>query len=241
LLEASLSIYKVDVIRLKSLKPDLILTQSQCAVCAVSEADIEKALADWTGRKPRILSLSPQRLVDIWDDFRRVAETLGIEDLGRSAIKPLKTRCVDIIEKTAGMSKRPTVACIEWLEPLMVAGNWVPELIDLAGGRDVLGEAGRHSAWVNWEKLVAADPDVLLIMPCGFDISRTLRELPALAGKPEWKKLRAVKNHRVYVTDGNQYFNRPGPRIVDSMEIIGEVLHPLIFEPKHKGDGWEQI
>lgn len=241
LLEQALSIYKVDAARLKALKPDLVLTQAQCEVCAVSLADVESALAEWTGARPRVLSLSPQRLVDIWDDFRRVAEALGLEDLGRSVVKPLKTRCVDIIEKTAAMKKRQSVACLEWLDPLMAAGNWVPELVELSGGRNLFGVAGKHSPWMKWEDLCAADPDVLVLMPCGFDISRTLRELPALAGRPEWPRLRAVKNHRVFVADGSAFFNRPGPRIVDSMEILAEVLHPLLFEPRHMGEGWERI
>jgi iron complex transport system substrate-binding protein len=241
LLEHALSIYQVDTGKLRELKPDLILTQAQCEVCAVSLGDVERALAGWTGTQPQVLSLSPRRLVDIWDDFRRVAEALGLGDNGRSTLKPLKLRCVDIIEKTASMTRRPTVGCIEWIDPLMAAGNWVPELVDLAGGRDVLGEPGRHSAWTNWAKLLDADPDVLVIMPCGFDLTRTLRELPVLANRPEWGQLRAVKNHRVYVTDGNAYFNRPGPRIVDSLEILAEVIHPTLFDPKHKGDGWEQV
>ncbi len=241
LISNALSIYDVDTAQLRALKPDLIITQAQCNVCAVSVDDLEKALSEWTGAKPAVLSLSPRRLVDIWDDMRRVAEALGIEDLGRSAIKPLKTRCVDVIEKVAAMKKRPGVVCVEWLNPLMAAGNWVPELVDLAGGRDLLGDAGKHSAWIAWEAVVKADPDVLYLMPCGFDISRTLRELPALTGRKGWSDLRAVRNHRVFVADGNACFNRPGPRIVDSLEILAETLHPLLYEPKHKGTGWEQL
>lgn len=113
--------------------------------------------------------------------------------------------------------------------------------MDLCGGRDLLGEAGKHSPWIAWEALVKADPEVLYVMPCGFDLSRTLREMPTLTNRPGWNQLRAVKNHRVFVTDGNQYFNRPGPRIVDSMEILAETLHPFLFEPKHKETGWEQV
>jgi iron complex transport system substrate-binding protein len=241
LLEQSLSLYTVDVAQLRALKPDLILTQAQCEVCAVNVDDVERALGEWTGARPRVLSLSPRRMVDIWDDMRRVAESLGLEDCGRTAIKPLKTRCVDVIEKVAGMTRRQSVACIEWLDPLMAAGNWVPELVELAGGRNLFGEAGKHSPWMKWEELVAADPDVIVVMPCGFDLSRALRELPALAGRPEWETLSAVKNHRVYVTDGNAFFNRPGPRIVDSLEILAEVLHPVLFEPRHQGGGWERI
>ncbi|HMZ23015.1 MAG TPA: ABC transporter substrate-binding protein, partial [Blastocatellia bacterium] len=135
----------------------------------------------------------------------------------------------------------PTVAYIEWIEPLMAGGNWMPELIEMAGGVNLFGEAGKHSPWMTWEELVAADPDVIFIAPCGFDIARTIDETPALTGKPEWQSLQAVRTGRVVVADGNQYFNRPGPRLTESLEILAEVLHPGLFDFGHEKTGWVRL
>ena len=123
----------------------------------------------------------------------------------------------------------------------MAAGNWVPELVELAGGRNLVGEAARHSPWLNWETLRRHDPEIIVIMPCGFDIPRIRLEMPPLFQQPGWAKLRAVKNHRVYLTDGNQYFNRPGPRIVESLEILAEICHPDRFNFGHQGKSWEKL
>ncbi|HWF18423.1 MAG TPA: ABC transporter substrate-binding protein, partial [Verrucomicrobiae bacterium] len=171
-------------------------------------------------------------------DIRQVSRALGIEEHGREVLRALKNRVVSIIEKTCVITKRPSVACIEWIEPLMAAGNWVPELVELAGGADVLGEAGKHSAWMDWEALRRADPEIIVAMPCGFDLERTRSEMAVLMRHKDWSKLNAVKKKRVYLTDGNQYFNRPGPRIVESLEILAEIVHPEIFKFEHKG--WER-
>ncbi|HTH49828.1 MAG TPA: cobalamin-binding protein [Candidatus Limnocylindria bacterium] len=234
------SLYEVDAARLRELRPDLIITQAQCAVCAVSPADLELALAGWPGPRPEVLTLAPVRLADLWNDLRRVGMALGLPDEGRSVIAPLKARVVAIIEQTALLPKRPGVACLEWLDPLMGAGNWIPELVELAGGHPLFGEPGQHSDWLTWENLVLQNPTVIVALPCGFDLARTRRELAALATKPEWPTLRAVKTRRVFVADGNAYFNRPGPRLVDSLELLAELLHPELFpQPKHRGTGWE--
>ena len=136
------------------------------------------------------------------------------------------------------MPRRPSIACRQWIDPLMLAGNWVPELVDYAGGVDPLREAGRHSGYLDMAALVAADPGVIAIMPSGFDIERGSREMPALVGRPEWQQLSAVRNGRVVMTDGNQYFNRPGPRLVESPEILAECLHPGAFDLEHRRRGW---
>jgi len=209
LLEQSLSIYEIDVPLIERLKPDFILTQAQCEVCAISLADVEKALQFSVGIKARILSLSPARLADLWTDIATVARELGVEEQGRELIKDLKARVVDAIEKLGEGKKRPSVACIEWLDPLMAAGNWVPEMVDLAGGLSLFGDAGRHSPWLNWEAVQEHDPEFLIAMPCGFDLERTRREMNRLTRRPDWAKLRAVKRGQVFLTDGNQYFNRP--------------------------------
>ena len=234
------SLYHLEAAHLRALRPDLILTQAQCAVCAVSPADVDAALADWSGPRPIVLTLAPVRFADLWSDLRRVGAALGLPDEGRAVVAQLKARVVAVIERTALVKRKPGLAALEWLDPLMGAGNWIPELVELAGGHPLFGEAGKHSDWLTWENLVLQDPEVLLALPCGFNMARTKQELTVLAQKPEWLQLRAVKSRRVFVADGNAYFNRPGPRLVDSLEILAEVLHPELFaSPQHLGSGWE--
>jgi iron complex transport system substrate-binding protein len=232
------SLYEIDATLLRELRPDLILTQSQCDVCAVSLADLEKALAPPPAPRPEIISVAPARLADIWTDIQAIADGLGVSNEGRTLLLPLKNRLVDVIQKTCMMKKRPSVACLEWLDPLMAAGNWVPEMVQLAGGRNLFGEPGRHSPWLEWEKLADADPDVIVLTPCGFNLARTRAESKSLAENPAWTALRAVKSKNVFLTDGNYYFNRPGPRLVDSIEILAEILHPKSFSFGHEGRGW---
>ena len=241
LLQDALSVYRVDAEKLRALRPDLILTQSQCEVCAVSLKEVEDTVGCWLDRRPRIISLSPLSLADVWEDIRRVAEALGVPEQGKQMLKHLKNRCVDVIEKVCAVERRPSVACIEWIEPLMAAGNWVPDLVDLAGGEDLFGESGKHSPWLNWEAVREHDPEIIVVMPCGFDLARTRQELPALTRKADWSKLRAVEQGRVYLADGNQYFNRPGPRLVESLEILAEILHPKIFQFGHENRGWQRM
>jgi iron complex transport system substrate-binding protein len=234
-----LSVYDVDAERLRELAPDVILTQDQCEVCAASLGDVEAALADWLGARPRLVSLRPATLGDVWGDVARVAAALGAPARGSSLCEALADRVTEVAERSQRLRPRPAVACIEWLDPLMAAGNWVPELVTLAGGRNLLGTAGAHSPWISLEELAAADADVLVLLPCGFDLARTRAELPALAHRKGWDELRAVRERRVFATDGNQFFNRPGPRLVESLEILAEILHPQEFAPRHRGSGWE--
>lgn len=237
-LKDGLSAYRVDEARLRALAPNVIVTQAQCEVCAVSLADVEAAVADWVGHRVKIVSCEPNRLDDVWRDIAKVADGLGAAARGSALVGQLKARMATIAQRAAHISERPGVACIEWIDPLMAAGNWMPELVALAGGVNIFGEAGKHSPWLSWEALAEADPDVVLVMPCGFDIARSLSELPALASRPEWAKLKAVRTGRVFVADGNQYFNRPGPRLVESLEILAELLHPQAFRFGHVGQGW---
>jgi iron complex transport system substrate-binding protein len=240
-LRQALSIYEVDEARIQELKPHLIITQAQCEVCAVSLDEVKQAVASWTNLKPEILSLSPQRLAEVWENIREVGRAMELADEGREVLKALKMRVVGIIERACLIKKRPTVACLEWLDPLMAAGNWVPELVELAGGTNLLGEAGKHSPWLKWEDLQGKDPDIILLMPCGFDLQRTTNELPALTTKAGWSKLKAVKKKQVYLLDGSHYFNRPGPRLVESMEILAEIMHPKLFDFKHENKGWKRL
>lgn len=235
------SIYRIDEALLRELKPDVIVTQAQCEVCAVSLAEVEAVFAGRPGSGPQIIALSPSRLADVWEDIRRVAAALQMVDKGREMLSALKNRVVNIIEKTCMLKQKPTVACVEWIEPLMAAGNWVPELVELAGGKNIAGEAGKHSPWMKWETLKELDPDIIVVMPCGFDLARTRVESATLARLPGWARLRAVKGRRIFATDGNQYFNRPGPRLVESLEILAEILHPGRFDFGHRGKGWEAL
>ncbi|HKS36985.1 MAG TPA: cobalamin-binding protein [Verrucomicrobiae bacterium] len=240
LLRQALSIYSIDIDRLKELRPDVILTQSQCEVCAVSLPEVEHAVSVWTGRKPRILSLAPNSLADVWEDILRVSGALGVPERGAELVPKLKNRAEQIARLTRDLPCRPSVACIEWLDPLMAAGNWVPELVELAGGLNLFGEAGKHSPWLNWEAVREHDPEVVVILPCGFDVSRTWREMPALANRPGWEGLRAVRTGRVFIADGSQYFNRPGPRLVESLEILAELIHPRVFHFGHGQSRWKK-
>ncbi len=240
LLRDALSVYRVEADRLAELEPDVIVTQAQCEVCAVSLRDVERAVCSWLRACPTLVSLVPNALADVWDDIDRVARALGVPDRGEEVVATLKARVGAIADKAKVLPGRPTVACIEWIDPLMAAGNWVPELVERAGGVNLFGAAGRHAPWMTFAELVAADPDVIVVLPCGFDIDRSRRELPPLTGKPEWPGLRAVREGRVFLADGNQFFNRPGPRLVESLEILAELLHPEAFHFGHEGTGWQR-
>ena len=233
--------YQLDEPLIRSLQPDLILTQAQCPVCAVSQAEVEALVARLPGPPPKVLALAPARMANIWEELLRIAEALDFLPGGRELLRPLKERVVAIIEKTCVVSDRPGVVCLEWLDPLMAAGHWLPELVELAGGRNLLGTAGRPSAPVNWEAVRAADPQVLILLPCGFDLARTRREVGALTRLPGWDRLRAVRKGRVFLADGDHYFNRPGPRIVESLEALAEICHPRRFAFGHAGRVWQPL
>ena len=241
LLREALSIYRVDAEALRELRPDVVVTQTQCEVCAVSERDVACALETWLDGRPQIVSLRGADLEGVWQDFRSVAGALGVPERGEQLLQRLQARIQAIATRATSQPETPTVACLEWIDPLMASGNWVPELVRLAGGRNQFGEAGRHSPWLAWEELVAADPDVIVVLPCGFDLERTRTEMPALVQRSEWSRLRAVRTQRVALADGNACFNRPGPRLVESLEILAEIFHPHGFDFGHRGVGWESL
>lgn len=236
LLQSALGIYRLDLDQLKDLQPTHIVTQAQCEVCAVSLADVEQALTQITDQTTQVISLQPSLLAHVWQDMERVAIALGYDS--QSIVQQLQARITHCQQQSQNIEHRPTVACIEWTDPLMIAGNWVPELVNLAGGDPCLGTVGQHSSWLTWEQLLAANPDVIVCMPCGFNLEQTAQATQELAQKPQWQQLKAVQNQQVYLTDGNQYFNRPGPRLVDSMELLAEIFHPHIFPPRYAGHGW---
>lgn len=233
-----LSVYRVDVDLLRHLEPDLILTQTQCAVCAVTPRDLEGALCTWTGTQPAILSLEPNNLSDVWIDTRRVGDALGVPERSNKLLDSLRQRLDIIRGETISIKNRPRVAAIEWLGPLMAGGNWMPELIEIAGGRSLLAQPGQHSPPLEWNDLIEADPDVILLVPCGFRISQTVADLNLLTQDVAWSKLCAAQRGQVYLIDGHHFFNRPGPRLVESAEIVAEILYSDRFEFGHHGKGW---
>jgi len=217
-LRESLSVYQVFDDELERLQPTHILTQIHCDVCAVSLRDVERSVAPKLASRPVVVSLNPRSLADYWDDIRRVAQALEMEARGEQLVARLQDRMRAVAEAVDTDRLRPRLACIEWIEPPMSAANWMPELAAMAGAEFV--------AWRTWEDLTQADPDAILVMPCGFDLERAAREMYWLRGRADWANLRAVRNGQVWVTDGNQYFNRPGPRLVESLEILAGILHP---------------
>jgi iron complex transport system substrate-binding protein len=213
----ALSIYEVFDDVLERLQPTHILTQVQCDVCAVSLRDVERSIASRLKSAPLLVALNPTSLADIWEDFRRVGEAVGVP--AEPLIAELQSRMAPVRG-----SDRPTLACLEWIEPLMAAGNWTPELIDLAGGADVFGKPGLHSPWITWEQLLARDPDVIIVAPCGFDLARTRHEMHWLTDRPEFGSLKAVRTRRLFLADGNRFFNRPGPRVVETLRMIEQMI-----------------
>ena len=240
ILSEALAVYRVDADRLRELQPDFIVTQSQCDVCAVSMREVEDAVAQWTGAQPRVISLAPYELHDVFNDMEHVATALGAPDRGREVVARLRQRMMAIETRAKSAGSRPRIACIEWIDPLMAAGNWMPEMIAMAGGENLFGKAGEHSPWMKFEELANANPDVILIAPCGFNMERTAIDLPLLTERPEWAGLKAVRDRKIFLGEGNQYFNRPGPRIVESLEILAEILHPELFSFGHQGSGFSQ-
>ena len=240
LVQSALSIYYINEKLLKELKPDIIFTQSQCEVCAVSLSDVENALKNITGLSSRVISVEPNSVEDIYNDILTIAENLNVRKKGKELVELIKAK-IDSTEKIVYQKSSPSVAAIEWIDPLMAAGNWVPQLIRVAGGKNLFGEAGKHSPWMKYNDLLDQDPEIIIVMPCGYDIKKSLIEIKTLESKKGWGSLKAVRNRNVYITDGNQFFNRPGPRIIESIEILLEIIHSDISEPKHIDSGWIKL
>lgn len=240
LVQSALSIYYINEKLLKELKPDIIFTQSQCEVCAVSVSDVENALKNITGLSSRVISVEPNSVEDIFNDILTIAEILNVRKKGKELVELIKAK-IDSTEKIVYQKSSPSVAAIEWIDPLMAAGNWVPQLIKVAGGKNLFGEAGKHSPWMKYNDLVEQDPEIIIVMPCGYDIKKSLIEIKTLESKKGWGSLKAVRNRNVYITDGNQFFNRPGPRIIESLEILLEIIHSDFSESKHIDSSWIKL
>ncbi len=240
ILENSLSVYKVNVTKLKELNPDYIITQAHCEVCAVSLSEVEEIVSSNLNKNTKIISLQPNTLKDVFNDIKRVARELNIENKTNNNMIENLSKRLESIKKLSFKSKtKPKVACIEWIDPLMIAGNWIPEMVEIAGGDNVVGKTGKDSCWIKFNEIKKEDPEVIIFLPCGFNIEKTKNELKNfLKENNDWKSLKAFKNKKIFVADGNQFFNRPGPRLIESLEIFAEIIHPNLFNFNHKGIGW---
>ena len=227
-------LYALDAALLADLRPDLVVTQTLCDVCAVAEGEVANAIARLPG-PPRVLTLEPHRLGDVLAGMQAVADAAGAPEAGRSAVDGLKRRIDAVAKRSAAVAVRPRVMLLEWLDPPFTAGHWSPEIVALAGGVEVLGRAGERSRAVEWEAIRAADPEVLVVACCGFDVARTRAELPLLTGRPGYGELACVRTGRMHVVDGNAFFSRPGPRLVDAVEALAHLLHPDVHPPAPAG------
>jgi iron complex transport system substrate-binding protein len=237
----AVSVYHVFDDMLERLAPTHVVTQTQCEVCAVSLRDVERALSERFKTRPEVVALEPNSLEEIRKDFMRLARACGVEERGAALVESLDARMNQIAALARATGRQPRVATIEWPEPLMAGGNWVPELLEMLGAKNLFGVAGGHSPWMQWEDLAASDPDAIICMPCGYDLEKTRAEVHWLTARPGWKDLRATREKQIFLADGNQYMNRPGPRVVESLQILAEILFPEAFEPRLEKIGWERF
>jgi iron complex transport system substrate-binding protein len=221
-------IYRIDREALQAADPDLILTQELCDVCAAPYQEVLAAV-EVLPRKPEIISLNPQRLRDVLEDIRRVGEASGRLAEAEEAVASLKQRIAQVAGRTRQVDDRPTVVCLEWLDPVMASGHWIPEMVVFAGGREPIGTPGAPSRRVPWAQVCSAAPDVLILMPCGYSVPRALEEIPLLTRLPGWTDLPAVARGKVFAVDGHAYFSRSGPRLVNGVEILAHLVHPELF------------
>jgi len=221
-------LYALDDARFREAEPDLVITQDLCHVCAVTPSQLQQAIV--TLRKaPRVLALNATSLDGVFTDIERIGHATQADDQAKTLTAALRERLHWIRRQVEAEQRVPTVACVEWLDPLYIAGHWVPEMAEWAGGRDVLGQAGVPSERITWDRLIAAAPEILIVMPCGFSIERTRRELGRLTSHPDWHRLPAVQHGRVFAVDAVSYFSRPGPRLVQGVEILAAICHPSRF------------
>lgn len=220
-LQAEKALYTLDMAVLEELRPDLLVTQALCDVCAVAEAEVQAAACSLPGQ-PRVVNLEPETLEQVFESIQQVGDAAGCPDRARDVIASLRARVRAVADRSAESSDRPRVVVLEWLDPLFTCGHWTPELVRLAGGEEVIALEGQRSRTMSLEELLTAAPDVLLIACCGFDVERTMLDMPAFLSLPGVAELPAVRSGRVHVIDGNAYLSRPGPRLVDSLEILSE-------------------
>lgn len=231
-----LSVYDVDRELLKALTPDVIVTQDQCEVCAANLSDVENALCDWIGQDIQIVSLHPETLTDVIDDIDKVALAIGRETEAKAATEGLNARLGALKNSGPKNTSQPRVFILEWIEPPMAAGHWIPKLVEAAGAQNLITREGDPSDYVTWDDIADADPDLIVVAPCGFGLDRTALEMKALADQPGWQKLRAVQTGKVALMDGNRFINRPSPSVIDSAEMLSDILWR--GEPRPEAGAW---
>jgi len=227
--DADGGVYAIDREALSEADPDLVISQGICEVCAVDTVVVEEAIAD-LGLDCELLTTDPHSLGDIFEDIERIGAALGREERAESLLADLRGRVEAVEERVSDTDDRPEVAILDWLDPAMVAGHWVPELVELAGGRYGLADPGDASTPRGWAEIREYDPDVLIAAPCGFELEQTFENLTDLTDRPRFDDLRAVETNRAYAMDGHHLMNRPGPRVVDTLETLAALLHPETFE-----------
>ncbi|MDT8370255.1 MAG: ABC transporter substrate-binding protein, partial [Longimicrobiales bacterium] len=237
LVEDGLSVYAVDVELLQELAPDVIVTQDHCEVCAVSLSDVEDALCALDLPDTVVCSLHPRDLDDVREDIRKVAAVIGDPPAGERLVERIDGR-LDALSRTTRDAQPPRVALIEWLAPPMVAGGWMPDLARAAGAEPIIVTDSKHFETVDWDRIAREDPDVVVVLPCGFELPRTLQEIEEPAVRAGLASVRAVREGRLLVLDGNAYFNRPGPRLADSAELLAAWLHPDLFPGHERRQPW---
>ena len=238
-LHSNQPLYEVDEAAIAALAPDVLITQTHCEVCAVSPADLAHGTLSAQLLRKQLVALETGSLEAILEGFLAVARVLDLGAAGEALVDGIRLRLSGLAETTRSLV-RPTVVCLEWIEPVFAMGNWGPELVELAGGTNLLGAPGLHSTGIAWDAVRDADPDVLVVAPCGFGVERTMAEMHLFAERPGWRDLRAVRAGRVFVADGNLYFNRSGPTVFETPEILAEMVHPETFAPRHEGRVWRR-
>lgn len=233
-IESGKALYSLHSETLREIRPDLIVTQALCDVCAVAESEVHAAASALPG-DARVIALEPMRLAEVFESMRIVADAAGVPGAGAAAVARLEARVDSVRRRTHEIGERPSVVFLEWIDPPFCAGHWTPEIVRIAGGMELIGRIGQPSRTLGWDEIVQADPDVLVVACCGYDQARSLADLPILASQPGFHQLRCAGSGQIFVIDGSAYFNRPGPRLVDSLEILAHTLHPNAHQP-HSGD-----
>lgn len=239
-LSANNALYSLDTNLLRELEPDVIVTQRLCDVCAIDYASVV-TIANSLPKKPKIVNLGPSSLADILSDIRCVGEALGVVERAETVVEVLAKRINAVKRAATKATSRPRCFLMEWIDPPFCAGHWNPELVELAGGVDPLGKKWIPSTRVSWEQINDAKPEIVVLACCGYEVIRTTSDLPIVEGNPVWESLPAVRHNRIYVVNGSAYFSRPGPRVVDSLEILAEIIHPEIFSGCFPGRGVVRI
>ena len=239
-LRDALSVYQVHLETIKDLRPTHIITQSQCEVCAVSTDDLQEALSDYLKTEDvKVIDLKPDNIEEVLESFQTVADATDVPEMGNHLIQEIRNSFENINNETSKFSDKPRIVFIEWIDPLMAAGNWTSSLIEMAGGANVFDNISNH--WIKMGDILKTNPDKIVIAPCGFSIEQSLDNMHSLLSMEIWNTLDAVKNNEIYLCDGSHYFNRPGPRLEDSLKILTEIFHPDLFDMEYHKTGWIRL